>query len=216
MSETDSFIQEVTEEVRQDQMLRYWKKYGAYVIGAVLLVVGGAAAWNWQLTQKQASAEARGAALLTADPADAQAQIALTAQVDGPANLIAELSAAAAFAEQGDATESVARYAAIAQRSDIPSVYRDLALLQQVRVAATADGGSASAAPLDVLIESDSPFRLLALELRGAIRISAGDLEAGHADLNTVISDPEATSTLQQRAGALLTATGGRLDQQSG
>ena len=44
MSETDSFIQEVTEEVRQDQMLRYWKKYGAYVIGGVALIVAGAAA----------------------------------------------------------------------------------------------------------------------------------------------------------------------------
>lgn len=216
MSETDSFIQEVTEEVRQDQMLRYWKKYGAYVIGAVVLVVAGAAAWNWQISQQQIAAEARGAALLTADPTDADAQISLTAEVDGPANLIAELKAAAAFAEQGDSTESVARYAAIAQRADVPKVYQDIALLQQVRVAASADGATVSAAPLDVLIESESPFRLLALELRGAIRVAAGDLDAGHTDLNNVISDPQATGALRQRAGALLTATGGRFDQQSG
>ena len=70
MSETDSFIQEVTEEVRQDQMLRYWKKYGAYVIGGVALIVAGAAAWNWSIAQEQAKAEQRGALLLSADPAD--------------------------------------------------------------------------------------------------------------------------------------------------
>ena len=30
MSDTDSFIQEVTEEVRQDRMFALWKKWAAY------------------------------------------------------------------------------------------------------------------------------------------------------------------------------------------
>ena len=215
MSETDSFIQEVTEEVRQDQMLRYWKKYGAYVIGGVALLVAGAAAWNWSIAQEQAKAEQRGALLLSADPADPQAQMALVSEVDGPANLIAELSAAAAFAQSGDAEEAVARYASIAGRDGVGQVYRDLATLQQVRVAASARA-SVSIDPLNALIDGDSAFRLLAMELRGALRIANGELEAGHADLNAVISDPTATGTLRQRAGALLTATGGTQEQQSG
>jgi hypothetical protein len=32
VSETDSFIQEVTEEVRHDRMFRLWKKYGPYAV----------------------------------------------------------------------------------------------------------------------------------------------------------------------------------------
>ena len=215
MSETDSFIQEVTEEVRQDQMLRYWKKYGAYVIGGVALIVAAAAAWNWSIAQEQAKAEQRGALLLSADPADAEAQMALVSEVDGPANLIAELSAAAAFASNGDAEEAVARYASIADRNGVDQVYRDLATLQQIRVAASA-GATTSMDPLNRLIDGDSAFRLLALELRGAMRIAAGDLAAGHADLNAVLADPAATGTLRQRAGALLTATGGTQEQQAG
>ena len=56
MSETDSFIQEVTEEVRQDRMLAYWKKWGPFILGGVVLVVGAAAAWSWWQSQKQAQA----------------------------------------------------------------------------------------------------------------------------------------------------------------
>lgn len=216
MSETDSFIQEVTEEVRQDQMLRYWKKYGVFVIGAVALIVAGAAAWNWSIAQDRIAAEQRGAALLTTDPEDLDAQITLVGGIDGPAALIAELSAAAAFANSGDAKEAVARYAAVAGRDGIDPTYRDLAILQQVRIAASGGATSVSTDPLDTLIDGDSAFRLLALELRGAIRISSGDRAAGHADLNAVIADPDATGTLRQRAGALLTATGGTQDQQSG
>ena len=141
--------------------------------------------------------------------------MALVSEVDGPANLIAELSAAAAFAESGDVEEAVARYASIAGRDGVGQIYRDLATLQQVRVAASA-GASVSTDPLDALIDGDSAFRLLALELRGALSIASGDLEAGHADLNAVIADPAATGTLRQRAGALLTATGGSQEQQSG
>ena len=214
MSETDSFIQEVTEEVRQDQMLRYWKKYGPFVIGGVVLIIVAAAGWNWMMAQEQAAAEARGAAFLSADPGDPAQMETLVSEIEGPGNLIAELSAAAALASDGKTEDAVARYAAIAGREGIDPVYRDLAILQQVRIAASADP-SASAAPLDALIEQDGPYRLLALELRGALRIASGDMAAGHADLNAVIRDPEATGNLRQRAGALLTSTGGQQEQVS-
>lgn len=214
MSETDSFIQEVTEEVRQDQMLRYWKKYGPFAIGGVVLIVAAAAGWNWMMAQEQAEAEARGAAFLSADPGDPAQMEALVSEIEGPGNLIAELSAADALALGGNVDEAVARYAAIAGSEGIDPVYRDLATLQQVRVAASADP-STSTAPLDALIEADGPYRLLALELRGSLRIASGDSAAGHADLNAVIRDPEATGNLRQRAGALLTSTGGQQEQVS-
>ncbi|MEM9063464.1 MAG: hypothetical protein AAGD13_23635 [Pseudomonadota bacterium] len=217
MSETDSFIQEVTEEVRQDQMLRYWKKYGAFVIAGVALLVGGAAAWNWSVAQKQAEAEAIGAAFLATDPTDPDQRVALAAQPLGAPQVIAELAAAASLAEAGRLEEAAQRYGDIAARGDVAVEYRDMAVLQQIRVASVADQASnLSAAPLDRLIEGDSPYRLLALELRAAIALRDGDRDAAHTDLNTIIADPESTPTMRQRAGALLTATGGTMDQASG
>ncbi|MEO1531786.1 MAG: hypothetical protein AAFU72_06445, partial [Pseudomonadota bacterium] len=58
MSDTDSFIREVTEEVRQDRMLRYWKAYGPYIIGGILLVVAIAAGLAyWDALEEQRAAE---------------------------------------------------------------------------------------------------------------------------------------------------------------
>ena len=43
MSDTDSFIEEVSEEVRRDRLFKLMKRYGWIAILAVLLLVGGAA-----------------------------------------------------------------------------------------------------------------------------------------------------------------------------
>ena len=66
MSNPDSFIDEVTEEVRRDRLFAMFRKYGWIGILAVVVVVGGAA-WNeWQKARAEARAEAFGDALLDA------------------------------------------------------------------------------------------------------------------------------------------------------
>jgi len=95
LSETDSFIQEVSEEVRQDQMFALWKKWAPAIIGGIAVVVGGAAYWSWSTAKTQAEAEARGGQLIAAEPGQVEQFTALPDQVDGPAKLLAELTAAA-------------------------------------------------------------------------------------------------------------------------
>ncbi|MEM9242349.1 MAG: hypothetical protein AAGB07_20465, partial [Pseudomonadota bacterium] len=45
MSDTDSFIEEVTEEVRREKLFRMVKRYGWIAVLLVILLVGGAT-WN--------------------------------------------------------------------------------------------------------------------------------------------------------------------------
>jgi len=45
MSDTDSFIDEVTEEVRRDQLYGYLRKYG-WIAAVVILAIVCGAAWN--------------------------------------------------------------------------------------------------------------------------------------------------------------------------
>src|SRR5918992_3069689 len=51
-------FREVDEELRRDQLDRLWKKYGSWVIGAALLLVGATAAWTgwkeWQQRERRA------------------------------------------------------------------------------------------------------------------------------------------------------------------
>lgn len=208
MSETDSFIQEVTEEVRQDRMFALWKKYGPYAIGAVVVVVGAAAAWSWKQDQDRQAAEARGSLLIEADRAKTEESTALPSLVDGPARLVAELTAAIALAEAGRTEEAGKLYAEIAGRPGLAPEYADLATLQAVRLGAP---GVDPAASLDRIADGAGPFRLLAKELRAARAAAAGEMAAAHRELNEIIADPAATQGMQQRAVALLLATGGEI-----
>ncbi len=212
MSETDSFIQEVSEEVRQDQMFALWKKWAPAIIGGIAVVVGGAAYWSWSSAKTQAAAEARGGQLIAAEPGEVEQFTALPDQIDGPAKLLAELTAAAALAEDGQADAAIERYVAIVDRADITAEYRDIARLQAIRLGGVSD----PAAALDEMIEAGSPYRLLALEQRAAIRLGAGDIDGAHADLTTILGDPQITGPLRQRALAVMTATGGEIPRLGG
>lgn len=212
MSETDSFIQEVSEEVRQDRMFSLWKKWGPFVIGAIAVIVAAAAYWSWTQSKQQAAAEARGGTFIAADPEVLEQQLLLPERIDGAARILAEFAAAGAEAEAGDTEAAAARYGTIASNDAAPQEYRDLAVLQQARLA----GGSEAISLLGPLTEAERPFRLLALELRGALLFVAGDRTAAHADWRAIIGDPAATAGLRQRAMAALTATGGDLTDTSG
>ena len=209
MSETDSFIQEVTEEVRQDRMFALWKKWVPAIIGAIVLVVGGSAWWSISQQQARDAAEMRGGTFIAADPDVLEQQVALPERVDGPAKLIAELTAAAALAEAGETERAGSLFAGIGVRSDIPAEYRDLALLQAIRLGAT----DSPERELGLLIQQDSPYRLLAQEQRAAVRLQAGDVDGAHEDLRAILADPDATRGLIARARALLAASGGEAEQ---
>jgi len=56
MSDTDSFIDEVNEEVRRDRFYFMLKRYGWIAVLAVILLVGGAA---WNEYQKRRPAQRR-------------------------------------------------------------------------------------------------------------------------------------------------------------
>ena len=61
MSDSDSFIDEVTEEVRRDRFYRNVRRYGWIAVLAVVLLVGGAGWYEWQKAQERQQAQAFGA-----------------------------------------------------------------------------------------------------------------------------------------------------------
>ncbi|MEM8732099.1 MAG: hypothetical protein AAGF79_19470, partial [Pseudomonadota bacterium] len=80
MSNTDSFIDEVTEEVRKDRLYGLARKYGWIAILAVVLIVAGAA-WNeYNKSRTQAAAEALGDGITAALAANDAAGRALALQ----------------------------------------------------------------------------------------------------------------------------------------
>ena len=66
MSETDSFIDEVTEEVRRDKLFALFRKYGWIGIALVLVIVGGAAWTEWRKLTARSAAQSFGDAIVAA------------------------------------------------------------------------------------------------------------------------------------------------------
>lgn len=210
MSETDSFISEVSEEVRRDRLYGYVRRYGWIALLAVVLIVGGAA-WNeYRKAQVTAAAQAVGDGLLEAlgeNDLSARAQALAEVTVDGPAVAVTALLTAATQEEAGDLAAAAETLAALATNAEVPEIYRDLAAFKEAML--PAGDPATRRQSLEALAQPGAPFRLLALEQLAMLDAEAGDTDAAIAGLNAIIEDAAVTQNLQERAQTLIVALGG-------
>lgn len=211
MSNSDSFIDEVTEEVRRDRLYGYLRRYGWIAVLAVLLIVGGAA-WNeWRKAQARAAAQAFGDALLAAIEADDPAA-RLAAMESIPADgaqlaVLRLLTASQALEEQNRGT-ALAELAALADDNAMPQSYRQLATLKRVIIGGSDLPLDEREAALSALAQPGVPFRPLAMEQLAVLRIEAGDREGAVQILRNIANEPEATAGLRRRASQLMVVLG--------
>ncbi len=212
MSDTDSFIDEVTEEVRRDRLFKLMRRYAWLAVLAVLVIVGGTA-WNeWQKAQARAQAEAFGdsmmAALEAPEPAlrvDALSEIA--APSPGGQAVLALLSAA----EEVNIApaEAAGRLLALADRSDIEPVYRQIATLKAVTIPESGLTPETRRTRIEGLALGGGLLRLLAEEQLAVIEVELGDTGAAVERLQAIITDAGVTPGLFRRASQAIVALGG-------
>ena len=77
MSDTDSFIEEVSEEVRRDRLFKIFKKYAWVAVLVVVLLVGGAAFNEYNKLSNQKRAASLGDELYKIIQLDVNDQIVL-------------------------------------------------------------------------------------------------------------------------------------------
>lgn len=212
MSESESFIQEVSEEVRRERFSRFLRRYGWLIALVVLAIVGGAALNEWRKARDRAAAEAAGdalrAALVIEDPAErARSLAALAAGRGGPVARIAEAGAHLAGGDPAAAAEALG---SVSADPAAPAPLRALAGLQRVMVLGAEMPASERLATLDPLVAETSPFRSLALEQRALAHVDGGDVAAALADLETIRLLPGVPEGLRGRVEQLILALGGR------
>lgn len=217
MANEDSFINEVTEEVRRDRLYRLMRRYGWIAVLAVIVIVGGAT-WNeWRKAQARAIAEAKGDALITAlqaESAEARSTAlnAIETTDDPSAQAILGLLQSAAALEADDADTAAAALDAVAQNADAPQMYSDVALLKRVMSAGAGLSADDKITRLEPLLAAGNPFRLLAVEQRAFAEVEKGDTEAALASLQSILVDAEVTEDLRRRAQQLIVALGGSVE----
>lgn len=217
MSDSDSFIEEVTEEVRRDRLFALMRRYGWIAILAVLVLVGGAAWHEWQKSRERARAEALGDAMLSAVQADdPAARVAALEDVepDGPGSRAVIAMLAAAQAVEDDPEAAQARLLEIADDPELASVYREVATLKAVMIPDGTLHPAARRERLDGLALGDGVMRMLADEQLAYLDIKAGDTQAAMDRLRGIRADAGATPGLRRRATQVIVALGGDVDTQ--
>jgi hypothetical protein len=215
--QSEGFIREVDEAVRQDRWLKLWKQYGTYVVAAVLAVVVGSTAgvgWRaWQDSQRQAEAERYMAALeLLRQERPAEAAEALSALAGDTSSgyaVLARLQAAQALGQAGDTAGKLNMLDELTGDSEAAALYRDLGELLAAQEAFGAAGTDDLSSQLAKLTAEGNPWRYSALELSALAQLRAGETEAARATLALLVEDPRVPPDLGRRAAELLSALGG-------
>lgn len=204
-------FREVEEEVRQERLQKWWKKYGNYVVAGVSILVIGVAGWKlWERYDQQqrlkASVEFETAAQMTSMGQNdlAAQQFAMIAK-KAPSGyaLLAKLEQADTLLASGRTNDAVALYIKIAE-SDRAGL-GDVARMR----AAWAQGDKLSTEELKTLLapvnDGKSHWRFMARELLAYRALHDEHPDASAKEFAALAADNDAPASLRQRASAMAT-----------
>jgi hypothetical protein len=215
MSDTDSFIEEVTEEVRKDQLYGYFKKYGWIAGALIVLIVGGAVYSEWSNHRAAVDAQARGDALAAAlNKPTAAEQIAALDNISakpGDATDLLKFQRAAILVEDGQMDAAITLLNAIASDETAKQIYRDMARFKAVVLSGNDMDQGERMAVLEVLAKPGNAFRPLALEQIAVAKLDAGDVSGAIELLTQVLNEPDISADLRRRSAQLLVSLGGEI-----
>ena len=212
MSETDGFIEEVSEELRRDRLFAAFRKYGWIAVLVIFVIVGAAAFREFRLAQDRNAAQALGDRILAAlseDEARGRAEALAAIDAEGSSGAVVLMLRAATAIEASDPAEAAALYAEIAEQGDLPARYRDLAALRRLIILADSQSAQERIVALTPLTAPGAPYRVLAEEQIALAEIENGDTEAAMSRLQALLNDQEATAGLRRRASDVIVALGG-------
>lgn len=220
MSDTDGFIEEVTDELRRDKLFAAMRRYG-WIVGLVVVLIVGAAAFNeYRKSQAQAQAQALGDSLLAAldkrDPEEQAAALVDISAETGQARAVRDLLLAAAQADAGNAEAAGLTLDNIVVNGDVPQVYRTIAQFKATLLRSDVTSADERRQSFEALAQPGNPIRLMAEEQLGLIDIETGDRDAAMKRFQSILSDAEVTPDLQERAVQVIVALGGEPELRAG
>jgi hypothetical protein len=206
-------FREIDEELRRDNLLKLWARYGRYIIAAVIVVMAlaaGFAAWRaHQLTERQAQSARFASALALAQAGKNSDAAAVLSTIDGGGGGYAVLAAfenAALLVKQGEHQKAAAAYDRIAASDSTGPTLRDLATLLSAMQGKVETDPKAAIARLAPLTAPGGPWRPTALELTAAAQLRLGNARAARDIYKGLADDPTAPHSLRARAAEMAAA----------
>ena len=204
----DTFLREVDENLRRDQLQDIARKYGAWIIAGVVLLLAAIGGWiYWQDRQEKAAAEQSvalaqiytdigGGKLTTVT----QRLDALAGKTDGALRASAMLTGAAVATEENDRPLALAKFREIAAEDDLPQPYRDLALVRSTTLEFDVLRPEQVVARLEPLTKPGNPWFGSAGELTAMALLKQGKkLEAGRL-FAAIAADQQVPESIRARS----------------
>tara|TARA_B100001939_G_scaffold258996_1_gene225918 strand:- start:1416 stop:2060 length:645 start_codon:yes stop_codon:yes gene_type:complete len=209
---SEEFIREVDEDLRHQQLVSLWKKYGVYIIGTavgVILFVAVFQGYGKYMESRYAEqALAYGEMLKTLEQGETakaleQLNALETSAVEGY-QILAAFKKADILLKEGDKMAAVSALDALAASGDVDQVYRDLARFQAATMLIdTATYGDIKAR-LDPLTREGNTWQFLALEMLAMSALRNGDSAEAREVLTSLVENLETPATIKLRAEQLL------------
>ncbi|NJM49725.1 MAG: tetratricopeptide repeat protein [Sphingomonadales bacterium] len=133
------FRREVEDAVRAGDLENFWKRYGRWLLGLLVLGLAAFGGWIFYINHQKAEAGKIGEEFITAmdnlnlnNDDKARTSLAALAKADQPGyRAMAQIVLANLDAEKQDKGKATAAFAKIAGDSSLPQPFRDLALIRQ-------------------------------------------------------------------------------------
>ncbi|WP_027997345.1 tetratricopeptide repeat protein [Sinorhizobium arboris] len=212
VNQDDSFIREVNDELRSDQMKAVWTRFGGIIIGiAVLIVLGtvGKVGYDyWQESSSSQSGDAFLAALnLARENKSDEALAALTElEKDGYGSypVLARLRVATLQAQKGETDAAVAAFSEIGRDTRIPAALRDAARLRAAYLLIDAGTYEQVSSEVEQLAVPQNAMRHSAREALGLSAYKAGDHAKAKSWFQQIVDDAQSPRGIMNRAQMLL------------
>ncbi|MDQ0454437.1 tetratricopeptide repeat protein [Rhizobium paknamense] len=208
----DSFIREVNEELRSEQMSRAWRRFGPVIIAVAVLIVLGTAGYRlydyW--TDDRASQSGDRFLAATKLARDGKTDEALSAlgalekEGYGAYPVLARLRAASLIAEKGDAKGAIDAFTAIGKDMSVPQVIRDVAHIRAGWLLVDNGTYEQVAAQVESLSAPAYALRQSAREALGLAAYKAGQMERAREWFQQITEDADAPRNVANRAQIML------------
>jgi hypothetical protein len=214
-NDTDSFVQEVDEGLRQDRMLDLAKRYGPWLIGVFVVVILGVLGWQmWQGAQidsarRHAEQYAAAQAMARSGNLDGAKTEFERLSHEGPENyrVMAQMEHAAVLETQGDLEGALAGFDAAAQAAHDP-ILRQTAQLRAAYIAADTQNFAEVQRRVQPLIDANTRVSYLARELLAIEAWEAGQPDIARDQLQNLTLAFDAPEGVRQRAQVALNVVG--------
>lgn len=208
-NQNDSFIDEVTEDLRRDRLFAAFRRYG-WIAGVVILGIVGGAIWREvSAAREKAAAQDFGDAVLAAEASgDPAALLKVDPQGSEAREALLRLLAAGEWAEAGGTDAAVEALQNLSDTGEGDPVLRDLAQLKLVMLQGGKMDPSQRDQILSQLSRTGAPFELLALEQKAIALIEAGRTEDAISLIRQIQQKSGLSEPLRRRLSEMMIALG--------